>query len=107
MFKQCCQKYILEPENNLDLHYFNYQNGDLHVNFSDPTRFDRFCVDFTVLEGQLVQSTYVCFEDYREIEFYIYGWSLCFSSVFLVLTIVVYICSPRVRGALSSINKSL
>lgn len=96
--KQCCNKYKLDPENGLDMYYIDHRNGDLHLTFSEPVQYDKYCVDNTVdtKEGGFTQETFLCYVDNRDIEFYIYSAGLCFSSIFLILTISVYVCSPKV-----------
>lgn len=67
---------------------------------TDPVTQDRFCVDFFEMNGITTQNTFGCLdtEFVRERDFYAYGVALCISSMFLIATILVYGCSPKVGG---------
>lgn len=109
VMKQCCTKYKLDPLNGLDTYYINHLNGDLHLTFSEPVQYDKYCVDNTLdtESGEVTQEIFLCFEDNRETEFYIYSAGLCFSSIFLILTISVYVCSPKVSREEKENNRKI
>lgn len=107
LFRQRCLKYILHPADaSEDRYYISHKNGDLHLAGNLPygkrVTHNHYCVDHVSINGIVTQETFVCFfgSGYTKIfdwttPFYPLG--LCFSSVFLVLTIVVYGCSPKVN----------
>lgn len=91
---QTCIKYL---EDSRPL-FFDSTTGNLHLPQSQdpPLTQDKFCVDFSEIDGITTQSTFGCWEYKREREFYAYGIALCISSMFLIATILVYGCSPKV-----------
>lgn len=106
LFGQYCAMYPLDPNYQGDRHIFDSKDGSLLVGDKEnPIAFDfmDYCVDYTkdMLEGIVSQYTYVCFE-YFSYVFYGYSLGLCVSSLFLVITIILYGCSPKVSDLLKS-----
>lgn len=97
MFRQSCSRYILDESVPVDRHYFNEKNGHLHLADADPLHYNEYCLDYVQMGEYVVQKTFVCFrEDDSGTGFFVYAVGLCISCVFLVATLIVYACLPKV-----------
>lgn len=99
MFRQTCDKLHLDRDYEEDRYYFNAKDGSLHIGtsseFYEMHHNDDYCVDFVRINGTISQETFVCFSILFPVV-YLYTFSLVISSVFLIVTIFVYTCSPKV-----------
>lgn len=67
---------------------------------TSPIHHNEYCVDYVELAVDVVlQKTFVCFQkDTTVTEFIVYAVGLCISCVFLVATLIVYACLPKVSS---------
>lgn len=97
LYGQTCVKYILDETNEMDRHYFNVHNGAMHIKDTDPIPVDKYCVDFLQMGNDTAQQfTFMCFTNEAAQGFFIYAVGLSISCVFLLATLIVYACLPKV-----------
>lgn len=84
-----------------DLHYLNDKNGYLHLYNAEPVSHTDYCMDYVQMGENVLQRTFVCFHDDPKPGFFVYAVGLCISCVFLVATLIVYACLPKVSAQLS------
>ncbi|XP_055388156.1 G-protein coupled receptor Mth [Condylostylus longicornis] len=105
LYGQDCLSYKLDP--NIDpreLHLINYKDGSLYLpNEDEQNSFtnSEYCIE--KLEGpkSTQVGTFVCFPsttENTEIKFKIYSVGILISCVFFFLTLLVYICVPKLRN---------
>lgn len=97
LFEQSCPRYILQADaSSSDRHYFNDQNGYLHLLNAEPVPHSDYCMDYVQMGDYVFQMTFVCFHEDFKVGFFVYAVGLCISCVFLVATLIVYACLPKV-----------
>ncbi|CAD7086434.1 unnamed protein product [Hermetia illucens] len=96
---QKCPKYPLRPEySDSDIYYFHFRDGSLYLPAEKLFyKNNDYCVQNALSDFGNQVEAFLCFDSSEKglVKFRVYSIGLMISSVFLGMTILVYLCVPK------------